>query len=158
MSTRSHAIFAAVLISVVVGAGLGTALVLGPTIPQQISAEMAIEALGMGGFASIWVSLPLGVVGGVFAAAMLTRAPNNRTSVQWAVLGGVSGAVLGGVGSALYSAAINGANFPAMSGFLVLGGVAGIICGVAMGVWCAKQARLVAVKQDRLASRPASAA
>jgi hypothetical protein len=140
MTSHRDAIPVAVLVSLIVGALVGSVLVMssednavGDLLPRLFAAAL------LGVLASAPVSLPLGLLGGALAATMLGRAQARWTGRRWVGIGVLSGAMLGSVGSGLYCVSFNGTDVAAVSFFLAIGGLAGATSGAIVGAWCTRK-------------------
>jgi uncharacterized membrane protein YfcA len=101
---------------------------------------LLLQAFGaslMGVIAGLPVSVPLGIVGGLCAAALLRR-ELSQTRNRWIGLGGVSGLAIGGLGATLYCLLFFGWSDVALLVYLSIGSVAGLFAGAAVGLWCAR--------------------
>jgi len=153
MNRTAEAVAWSIPIALVVGTTLGATLVMlsgdAPADPDILGAFV------IGVMASGYLSLPLGLIGGLFAAAMLKRAPARRALARWVALGAAAGAALGGLGAAAFHLLI-GAPWVVVGIFLFMGSLGGAICGATMGLWCARQQEFG--MRGRSASERASAA
>ena len=136
MGRTAEAVAWSVPIALVVGTTLGAILVMlsgpAPANPDILGAFV------IGAMASGYLTLPLGFIGGIFAAAMLKRAPARRGLARWVALGAAAGAALGGLGAICWPL-FAGAPLGVIGIFLGMGSLAGAICGATMGLWCARQ-------------------
>lgn len=140
MTSYRDAIPVAVLVSLAVGALVGSVLVMasednavGDVLPRLLA------AVGVGVLASAPVSLPLGLCGGALAATMLARVQARWTRKRWIGIGSLLGAVLGSIGAGLYCVSFNGTDEAAIRFFLAIGSLAGATSGALVGVWCARK-------------------
>jgi hypothetical protein len=127
----------AVITAFFTGAAIGTTVVLNSG--HGGGPPPLLEAVTIGVLASVFVSIPLGVVGGALMAWVMRRERRPRTRSAWVGTGLVMGAAIGGIGSAAISAGFNGFHEFATLFFSATGGLAGAIAGVVLGLWCARQ-------------------
>lgn len=100
------------------------------------------NALFIATLVSLPLSIPLGIVGGLCAAALLRR-ELSQTRNRWIGLGGVLGLVVGGLGATVYCLLFNGWFFDAaLLAFLSIGSISGLLAGAAVGMWCARATSL----------------
>jgi hypothetical protein len=145
-----RAVAASISISIVVGAAVAAALVVGSEgapVLARLSFELVIQLILISLMASILVSLPLGLLGGLFAGTMLRRHSTSMPPARWPSLGTVAGMAVGACGAAVYTLVLSGGDFStelfgAMGFFFTAGAICGAISGLLMGLWCARQVRL----------------
>ncbi len=143
-----EALAVSLLISLTVGVAVGMALLLLAPLPPDMGTssrsfgllELA-GALGLAGFVSAPVSVPLGLVGGRIAWWAPCRPGEHVPTARWLANGAGVGAAVGGVGASLYSSLFNGIASTATLLFLLIGLVAGALSGFLTGSWCARYAK-----------------
>lgn len=139
MGTTARAIFVSLIAAIGASAIFGGLIIL-TTEPEP---GMILTALVGGAVLGLPVSVPLGIVGGLCAAAFLRR-EMSQTRNRWIGLGGVSGLAVGGLGATVYPFLINELSLPPREVLLIylsLGSVSGLFAGAAVGLWCARVMR-----------------
>ena len=129
----------AVITAFFTGAAMGTVVVLNSG--DGAGPPPLLGAVAIGVLASVFVSIPLGVVGGAVMAWVMRRERRPRTRSAWVGTGLMVGAGIGGIGSAAISAGSTGFHEFATLFFLAIGALAGAIAGAVLGLWCARHTR-----------------
>jgi hypothetical protein len=148
-----RAIGASLSLSIGVGAVFAAVVVLAserePLLPR-LSATFLGDIAMLGLFASMFVSVPAGVLGGMVAGAMLRR-HKALSRGQWLSRGAAVGCGIGATSSLLYGLVLSGLNFSGGASlafllYVVAGAICGGLCGVVLGWWCSShQSRSVEV-------------
>jgi hypothetical protein len=129
------------------GVAVGGGIVMGlfmvmasePDVTLRMTKELFAQALLIGLGANLPMSVPLGIVASFYARSVLRRT-QGRSRAWWIWRGAVSGLVIGGLGGAAYGFLMGGARLSeGVLLYLVIGGVAGPMCGAIVGLWCSTQ-------------------
>jgi hypothetical protein len=93
--------------------------------------------------ASVFIALPLGVVGGLVAAWAVQRRSHQLNTSYWVGRGLLSGLTIGAGGCVLYVFALGGLSPDpaALVFYVVVGAASGAACGLIVGLWCAHTAK-----------------
>ena len=147
MGTTARAIFVSLIAAISSSAIPGFFLVFvmspsgTPPEPPVLLVGLTFSLLAVP--AGLPLSVPLGIVGGLCAAAFLRR-ELSQTRNRWIGLGGVSGLAVGGLGATVYPFLIGELSLPPREVLLIylsLGSVSGLFAGAAVGLWCARVMR-----------------
>lgn len=144
MKGLGRAVGASLSASIVVGAAVAAVVVLAserePLLPR-LSATFLGQVAIIGLLASVIVSVPAGVLGGLVAGAMLQR-HRAMSRGQWLGRGAAAGCGIGAAISLLYGLVMSGFD---VSGdaivpfYLIAGAISGALCGLIIGWWCSSQ-------------------
>ncbi len=147
MGTTARAIFVSLIAAISSSAIFGGLfLIVASASHSGAPPEGSVLLLALSAFLTVALyglplSVPLGIVGGLCAAAFLRR-ELSQTRNRWIGLGGVSGLAVGGLGATVYCLLLNGWFFDfALWIYLSMGSVSGLFAGAAVGLWCARVMR-----------------
>ena len=141
MKGLGRAIGASLGVSIVVGAAVAAVVVLAserqPLFPR-LSAAVLGDLATIGLLASVFVSVPAGVLGGFLADAMLRR-HKTMSMGQWLGRGAAVGCGIGAGISLLYGLVMSGFDVSTdatVPFYVLVGATCGALCGIIMGGWC----------------------
>jgi hypothetical protein len=141
MSDSTRIVLAATVISTAVGIGAGCLALLANHPPRDASVIPILgSAIFIATLASLPISLPTGIAGGL-VAAWASRRYARLSPEWWLSLGTISGGLLGAAGAMLWFGALS-VDSSDFGGVLLMaaavGAVPGFVVGAAVGAYCAR--------------------